>query len=286
MKWNKDIIIQELINIKNRDGQVNCGHIHENYTPLRGAVYRYFDSFDQALECAGFDPFQETKSSTFSEETRKKISQSRLGKYKGKDNPMYGKSHAKESKELMIQKLKERHASDPDWQSGSKNHMFGKKQTNESNKKRSDTLKAYNSQFEKRPYKLTPEGRQKIQNGRAKAISQQKSSSTDIELIIKTSLDELKIEYEFQHGFPYFCVDFYLTKHDCVLWCDGDYWHANPEVYKVLTARQKTQRRLDKSQESYLNNRKVRFIRMWGSDIKNSLSDCENKILNLIKEIK
>lgn len=107
MKWNKDIIIQELIDIKNRDGQVNCGHIHENYTPLRGAVYRYFDSFDQALECAGFDPSQETKSSTISEETRKKISQSRLGKYKGKDNSMYGKSHTKTSKELMSQNLKE-----------------------------------------------------------------------------------------------------------------------------------------------------------------------------------
>lgn len=134
MKWNKEAISKELIKIKDKDGQVNCGHIHKNYTPLRGAVYRYFESFD----------------------------------------------------------------------------------------------------------------------------------------------------YEFQFSFPYFCVDFYLPKHKCVLWCDGDYWHANPDIYKTLTARQQTQRRLDKSQESYLNNRNIRFLRLWGSDIKNN--DCENEILNLIKE--
>lgn len=114
--------------------------------------------------------------------------------------------------------------------------------------------------------------------------SQQKSSATDIELVVKSTLDNLDIGYEFQFNFPYFCVDFYLTKQDCVLWCDGDYWHAKPEVYKVLTARQHTQRRLDKSQESYLNNRNIRFLRLWGSDIKGNPNDCENKILNLIRE--
>ena len=144
-------------------------------------------------------------------------------------------------------------------------------------------LKKYHDQFDKRPYKLTSEGKKKIQSGRAKAISQQKSSLTDIELIIKDLLEELKIDYEFQYPFPYFCVDFYLWKFDCVLWCDGDYWHANPETCKILTARQQTQKRLDKSQESYLNNRNTRFIRLWGLDIKNNLEFCKDEILNTIK---
>ena len=51
----------------------------------------------------------------------------------GKDNPMYGKKHSKESKEAMSSKAKLR--------TGNKNSMYGKKHTNESKQKMSEAAK-------------------------------------------------------------------------------------------------------------------------------------------------
>lgn len=43
-----------------------------------------------------------------SQETRKKISDARLGRFTGIDNPFYGKKHSEETRKIMSQKKKER----------------------------------------------------------------------------------------------------------------------------------------------------------------------------------
>ena len=287
-KWTKDKILTQLQNIKLRDGYVNSAHIRKISTPLRGAIDRLFDSYSDALIFAGFSLEKEKgdrggfRGKKHSLETRRILSEKRKGRFVGMDNHMFGKKHTNETRQKISQKSKDWHNSNPDWQIGYKNHMFGKTQSTESNSKRSKSLLEYNSQFDKRPYTLTDEGRKRIQAGRAKAIANQKSCCTNIEIIITDVLNNMGIHYEFQYPFQYFCVDFYLLNHNCVVWCDGDYWHSNPCTTIILSDRQKQQRRLDKSQESYLRNRGIRFLRLWEKDIKNSLEICKMEIKQLI----
>lgn len=61
-----------------------------------------------------------------SDESKKKLSESRLGKYKGLENPFYGKKHSEQTK----QKLRELH--------------LGKKLSEETKKKKSQSMKGKN----------------------------------------------------------------------------------------------------------------------------------------------
>jgi NUMOD3 motif. len=94
---------------------------------------------------------------------------------------MFGKHHSEKAKEKISRKTKNWIKLNPDHQTGNKNSMFGKQQSAESNKKRSESLKKYNSQFEKRPYNLTKLGRKRLQISSSKNIALQKTSNTDIE---------------------------------------------------------------------------------------------------------
>lgn len=285
MKWSKDIVREHLILIKQKDGVIYNNHIRKNYDKLRGAINRHFDSYSEAIAYAGFDPKQEKgpigtsfRGKHHSEETKKYLSSLNKGKFSGEKNPMFGKRHS----EKISRKTKNWIKLNPDHQTGNKNPMFGKQQSAESNKKRSESLKIYNSQFEKRPYNLTKLGRKRLQISRSKNIARQKTSNTDIEQKIEYLLKELNVNYKLQFQFKYFVVDFFLPKYNLVIWCDGDYWHGNPSFYPVLTKRQKNQHRLDRSHESYLSKRNINYIRLWGFDIKNNFNLCKKQIELLI----
>ncbi len=265
-KWTKDKIAKRLQEIKSKDGKVYTTYLYKHYSDVNAAAIRYFESYDAALIYAGFDPAKE----------RGVINNH------GKSNPMYGRNHSKQAKEKMSQKLKERHRLNPDYQTGPNNPMYGKKQSEESNAKRSAALLKYHSQFEKRPYNLTEDGRKRMQRAAAKRMASQKKEGTDIEIIISNLLDSMSIKYISQYAFEFFCVDFYIPNNNAVIWCDGDYWHANPAKYKTATKRQATQRRLDSSHSSYLRNRNIEYLRLWGEDIKNRKEWCEQQIRKMI----
>lgn len=76
---------------------------------------------------------------------------------------------------------------------------------------------------------------------------------------------------------------------------DGDYFHANPEKFKVkdLTPTQKRNLRIDKQKNRYLALKGIPLVRLWENDIRNNpkkvieeikkhLSDAQKK--KLIKE--
>jgi very-short-patch-repair endonuclease len=222
---------------------------------LVGACEAYFGSYRNAIKSSGL---------CWEDERRSRA---------GKNNPMYGKKRTDDERKKMSDSIKDAYKRNPNIQTGSNNHMYGKTQTEESNKKRSASLLKYYSQFDgKRPYKLTKEGREKIIKSRLKAISSQKKSFTDIEKIMMKILDDEKIKYIFQYSFDYFCVDFYIPDSNLVIWCDGDYWHG--KNVKRLSERQKEQIRMDKSQNSYLNNKGIKYIRFLGSEIKKDVNGC------------
>ena len=67
-----------------------------------------------------------------SEETRKKLSDSRIGRFTGKDNPFYGKTHSDEVKERVRRMAKEF--------SGEKHYFYGKHHTEETKDKMRETI--------------------------------------------------------------------------------------------------------------------------------------------------
>jgi very-short-patch-repair endonuclease len=292
MKWSHSVIISEIKKFKSVHERVSYKLVKNLYPSLYRASVRYFESFRNALISSGLSPDEEKEpmegdnnpfyGKSHSEESKNKMSTYRKesGASSGEKNPMFGKEHSVKSKVEMSEKSKNFHKDNPDFQRGTNNHMFGKSQTNESNIKRSKSLKEYNSKFEKRPYNLTEEGLNRIREGRAKAIANQKSSMTDIEVIMIGILDDIGVNYEFQHAFKYFCADFFLQDYNCVVWCDGDYWHGNVDT-GTITDRQKTQIRLDKSHNGYLNKRGIKYLRFWGSDIKKNINTVKEEILKL-----
>lgn len=75
------------------------------------------------------------KGVTLSKETRKKLSQAAMGKYEGKDNPFYGKTHDEETRKLISKKLSDGRLD------GENNPFHGKSHTEETKKEISNKLK-------------------------------------------------------------------------------------------------------------------------------------------------
>lgn len=70
----------------------------------------------------------------------------------------------------------------------------------------------------------------------------------------------------------------YLKK--IIIECDGDYWHANPVIYDYsnLTKSQKKNLQRDKFKDTYLKTRGWNIVRLFESEILDSVSACVDKI--------
>ncbi|MBU2634230.1 MAG: very short patch repair endonuclease [Nanoarchaeota archaeon] len=110
-------------------------------------------------------------------------------------------------------------------------------------------------------------------------------SNTKIELMIKKELKSRNIYFKFQQPlYNLFVCDFVLPQYKIVLECDGDYWHANPDIYntKKLDKIQQDHLRRDKFKNKYLEERGWFVLRFFESEIKNNTSRCINKVFNVI----
>lgn len=83
-------------------------------------------------------------------ETRQRMAETRKGKHKGQDNPMFGKRLSEKTKQIISEKLSgsnnpmygKKHTNATKAKTSGKNHwLFGKKHTDESRRKMSDALK-------------------------------------------------------------------------------------------------------------------------------------------------
>ncbi len=114
-------------------------------------------------------------------------------------------------------------------------------------------------------------------------------SNTSIEKIIANLLLGLGLSFEYQKIFAYWCFDFYLPKYDLFIECDGDYWHAHPEIYginkKPLNDIQRKVAKRDKAKETYLRNRNHYLIRFWEKDIHNQPEEVKERLLQKINNI-
>jgi len=118
---------------------------------------------------------------------------------------------------------------------GSKNPMYGKAPWNKGETKYTNKIVMRSSKtmsVSRKEYwnNLSYDEQSKI-IGNLSLYANMARKDTKIEMIIKEVLDELKIEYIKNYKVSRYIFDFYLPNYNCVIECQGDYWHANPEIY-------------------------------------------------------
>lgn len=81
-----------------------------------------------------------------------------------------------------------------------------------------------------------------------------------------------------------FVCDFAIPYAKIIIECDGDYWHANPEIYNLgkLDMRQRKNLQRDKFKDEYLTKNGWIVLRFFESDIKKDLTKCVNKIEKVV----
>lgn len=124
---------------------------------------------------------------------------------------------------------------------------------------------------------------------------QQKLNPNKLELMGYAILDDIGCEYIPQYMVGKYCtVDALIPQSKIAIEFDGDYWHGNPQKYKkfkdipkgnpnklrTLNEIQLDNARLDKSKDSYLQNRGYVVLRFWESDVKNDPESVRDAILN------
>lgn len=158
-----------------RHGDINCTHNKH----LKKAIKKYgienfeiIKQFDVAYSKQELDKLEDmyikmydtlnpkfgynkrlVVSQRHSEETKRKLSEVRMGRFTGEDNPFYGKHHTEETR----QKLSEIHKNNPIYKTdefrstmsevttGERNGMYGKHHSDETKKRISETKKGMNT---------------------------------------------------------------------------------------------------------------------------------------------
>lgn len=111
--------------------------------------------------------------------------------------------------------------------------------------------------------------------------------NTKIEKKIANELIKRKLAFSQQYVIDKkFVCDFAIPPFNIIIECDGDYWHANPQLYNHynLDKRQKVNINRDKYKDFYLSKKGWKVFRFFESDIHKSVKDCIDKVESYIKE--
>lgn len=111
---------------------------------------------------------------------------------------------------------------------------------------------------------------------------------TLIEKKISRELNKRNIQFTPQYSIDgKFVCDFALPEFKIIIECDGDYWHANPEIYDTtkLTKTQSRKVETDKYKDKYLQEKGWTVLRFFESKIKRSASECIDKVQEEIKKV-
>ena len=105
---------------------------------------------------------------------------------------------------------------------------------------------------------------------------------TALEKYFETLLIQLNISYKKQKAIERYCTpDFIIESKKIAIFCDGDYWHANPKFYNTHDTIQMHNLSVDKRQNAVLKNKDWRVLRFFEYDIYNNIQD----IINQLKKI-
>ncbi len=147
---------------------------------------------------------------------------------------------------------------------------------------REETKKKLSILFKGR--KISYETREKIRQARLRQILPTKD--TQIEKMLQQKLIERGIKLETHKSLPG-QPDIFIAPNICIF-CDGDYWHANPKLYKdadFIMSRNKVAQEVwhkDAEVSRSLESLGYRVLRFWEADIISNTDACIMGILGVI----
>lgn len=193
----------------------------------------------------------------------------------GKKNPFFGKHHSAKTKSLHSKFMKGRFT-------GEKNAFFGKTHDEKTRNKLSK-LGVERSKLPEVKVRLRKQGVDSVLMG--------KKHSTKIELMVKNELMKRNIDFIFQYKFrdskgQYVCVgDFAFPEHKLILEVNGDFHHANPKLYlenELKPIQVRTIENDERKKELYRRECWELMV-LWGSDIKENITECIDSISKKLK---
>jgi len=115
---------------------------------------------------------------------------------------------------------------------------------------------------------------------------------TDIEKLFKEILEDLSIQYQYKYriynenddSFWFREFDFLIEKTNILIEVDGDYWHGNEDIFKTLNEYQIETQRKDKIKENFAIDNGYRVIRFWGSEVKKNSEKIKRELKKLISK--
>jgi very-short-patch-repair endonuclease len=178
-----------------------------------------------------------------------------------------------------------------------KHPMLGKKQSDASKRKSSESHKGKPSWNKGKEFpQIVEYSRQKmLKLYESGAFPKQQNTKPEREIKAELIKRGYKEGTDFIHQYKFmnkFMCDFCFPQKKLVIEVDGDFWHANPEKYpegSILHKHQLKDIGRDKSKTAYItkvDNGSWTLLRLWESDIKKDVAKCVDKIEEILKKKK
>ena len=177
--------------------------------------------------------------------------------FSGNKNPFHGKSHNKETQDLISKKRK----------------MWRESLSEEYIKEYANKI----SESQKRLQRDDPEEyrRLKAKGGTAAMVSQMKTwKPNKIESIVQNELNKRGLSFKFGVILGHKQFDFGNKKHRILIEVQGDYWHANPELYgdgkRLINKIQSSKIEKDKNKAKFCQEKGLSLFYIWETQILNN----------------
>lgn len=109
---------------------------------------------------------------------------------------------------------------------------------------------------------------------------------TKPQILVNSILSKNNIRFINEKTFKYYSVDNFLNKYDLIIEVMGDYFHANPNIYRncsTLNDMQKKDIARDKRKRTYIEKYyNIKILYIWESDLKTDQELCERLILKYV----
>lgn len=95
--------------------------------------------------------------------------------------------------------------------------------------------------------------------------------------IINSLLKDNDINFQNEYNCKYYSIDNYITDYNLMIEVMGDYWHCNPNKYKIIKNKKHIDRiPKDKAKHTYIKNKyNIEILYLWEYDIHNNLDVCK-----------
>lgn len=132
-----------------------------------------------------------------------------------------------------------------------------------------------------------------LKTGSVKKFILNNINMNSVEYLVGTILNDMNLKWEYSKAFKFdkkwYLPDFYVSEHNLIIECYGDYWHANPQMFKEtdMIHSKKTAKEFweydEIKKDNYVSN-SYKFLILWENEINSNLTECKQKIQNIINE--